>query len=81
MTNVRRSSRLRPGTGREYLIGRLEKGGHRELLAAVRADLISAYAAACEVGIVKRPRPLGSGSLNQRRRREFAISRALVDGC
>jgi hypothetical protein len=70
--------RLRPGTGRAYLLDRLERGGHVELLAAVEAGTLSAFAAAVEAGIVRRPRPLGTGSENARRRREYSIARAFA---
>jgi len=72
--------RLRPGTGRAYLLDRLERGGHVELLAAVEAGALSAFAAAVEAGIVRRPRPLGTGSENARKRREYAIARAFAGG-
>jgi len=68
--------RLRPGTGRAYLLDRLERGGHVELLAAVEAGTLSAFAAAVEAGIVRRPVPNGRGSTNEAKRREFAIRRA-----
>jgi hypothetical protein len=70
--------RLRPGTGRAYLLDRLERGGHVELLAAVEDGTLSAFAAAVEAGIVRRPRPLGTGSENARKRRECAIARAFA---
>ena len=68
--------RPRPGTGRAYLLDRLERGGHVELLAAVEDGTLSAFAAAVEAGIVRRPRPLGTGSENARKRREYAIAQA-----
>jgi hypothetical protein len=67
------------GTGRAYLLYRLQHGGHAELLAAVRAGKLSVYAAACEVGIVKRPTPSGAGSPNMAKRRAYAIAMAFVD--
>jgi hypothetical protein len=71
--------RLRPGTGRAYLLDRLERGGHVELLAAVEAGTLSAFAAAVEAGIVRRPVPNGRGSTNEAKRRAFAIARAYAD--
>ena len=49
--------RPRPGTGRAYLLDRLERGGHVELLAAVEAGTLSAFAAAVEAGDRPAPAP------------------------
>jgi hypothetical protein len=45
-------------------------------LAAIDAGALSVYGAACEVGYVTRPTPLGTGSPNARKRRDWAIARA-----
>jgi hypothetical protein len=71
----------RPGTSRPYLIFRLQQGGHHELLAAVEARRLSAYAAAVQAGIVRRPEArLTRGNSNRRKRIDFAIRRAFRDG-
>jgi hypothetical protein len=75
-----RNSPPKPGSNRAYLLYRLERDGHRELLAAVHGRRLSAYAAAEAAGIIKRPPPPGGvsvGSGNQRRRRDWAIYQAL----
>jgi hypothetical protein len=69
----------RPGTSRAYLLDRLERAGEVELLAAVEAGTLSAFAAAVEAGIVRRPVPNGRGSTNEAKRRAFAIARAYAD--
>jgi hypothetical protein len=64
------------GNSREYLLQRLERDGHHELLVSIAAGELSVYAAACEVGYVTRPTPSGNGSPNARKRREWAIRKA-----
>jgi hypothetical protein len=71
--------RPRPGTSRAYLLDRLERAGEVELLAAVEAGSLSAFAAAVEAGIVRRPVPNGRGSTNMAKRRAFAIARVFAD--
>jgi hypothetical protein len=68
------------GTSREYLCGRLRKGGHFALLAAVERGDLSAYAAAEEAGFVTRKATLETGSQNVLRRRMFAVRNALRNG-
>jgi len=65
------------GNSRGYLLQRLERDGHHELLAAIDAKMLTVYAAACEVGYVTRPEPTGRGSPNAAKRREWAIRKAL----
>jgi len=67
--------RLR-GNSREYLYGRLVRGGFTELLRAIDAGELSVFAAAAEVGLVRRPEPTGRGSPNARKRIDWAIHRA-----
>jgi hypothetical protein len=55
---------------------RLERDGHHELLAAIDAKMLTVYAAACEVGYVTRPEPLGTGSPNARKRIDWTIHQA-----
>jgi hypothetical protein len=71
--------RLKPGTGREYLLARLQRDGHRELLAAIAAGTLTPHAAAIAVGYI-RARPLSEtappGAANRRQRTDFEIDRA-----
>jgi hypothetical protein len=67
------------GNSYERLMELLERGGHTELLAAVKANRLSAYAACCEVGYRKRREPTGRGSENARKRRDWAIYQAYRD--
>jgi hypothetical protein len=55
---------------------RLERDGHHELLAAIDAKMLTVYAAACAVGYVTRPEPLGTGSPNARKRIDWTIHQA-----
>jgi hypothetical protein len=63
----------RAGTSKEYLLYRLEKDRHVELLAAVKAGKLSVHSAAIEANIIKRPEPLGIGSSSRRQKREWAL--------
>jgi hypothetical protein len=76
MPDNHKPSKPKAGTGRAYLLMRLEQGGHRELLAAVQNQMLSVYAAAIEAGIIKRPPSSGGGSGNARRRRNAAVFKA-----
>src|SRR5215831_3943986 len=67
--------RLR-GNSREYLYARLVRGGFHELLRAVDSGTLSVFAAAAEVGLVRRPEALGTGSPNARKRIDWAIHQA-----
>jgi hypothetical protein len=67
--------RLR-GNSAAYLRSRLERDGHIELLAAVDRGELSTFAAGVEAGYTKRPEPLGTGSQNARRRRDWTIAKA-----
>jgi hypothetical protein len=61
------------GTSREYLLDRLVRAGRPDLVEAVEAGFVSAYAVAVEMGWMKRPVPLGTGSQNQAKRRRFQL--------
>ena len=61
------------GNSHERLIELLERGGHVEMLAAVRAGHLSAFAACCELGYRKRPEPTGRGSPNAAKRRAWVM--------
>jgi hypothetical protein len=45
------------GRWRKYWLARLDRGGHAELAAKVRAGEITAYAAAKQVGWRRKPSP------------------------
>ena len=62
------------GTSRAYLIERLRREGHVDLLAAIDRRELSAYAAAVSLGWTTRHETNGRGSTNQARRREHALS-------
>ena len=53
-----RSLRVKAGENRDYILARLERDGHTELAAQVRAETMSAKAAADAVEMFKRPTPL-----------------------
>jgi hypothetical protein len=67
------------GTSREYLLDRLRRAGRPDLVEAVEAGLVSAFAVAVEMGWMRRPAPLGTGSTNQAKRREFRLAALIVD--
>jgi hypothetical protein len=45
------------GRGRAYILARLDRDGHTELAAKVRAGEMSAYAAALQLGWRRKPSP------------------------
>jgi hypothetical protein len=55
----------------------LEREGFDDWIAAIESGRISAYAAAVELGWVKRPPTLSGEKANQARRRRFNV-RALI---
>jgi hypothetical protein len=63
----------RYGTSRAYILARLRREGMTDLADAVKRRQVSAYAVACELGWQRRRKPLGTGSRNARRRREFQL--------
>jgi hypothetical protein len=68
------------GTSVEYLCKRLRDTGRLDLLAGVEAGRVSAYAAACEAGLITRKPNAGGGSSNQAKRRRFQLQRLLREG-
>ena len=68
---------LNRGNSVDYIIARLEREGLVHWIEAIRMRRISAFAAAVELGWVKRPRTLSGENCNQARRRAFDI-RALI---
>jgi hypothetical protein len=58
------------GTSAAYLLNRLRTEGRDDLIAAIEAGQISIFTAAETAGYVRRPEVLGTGSPNQRRKRQ-----------
>jgi hypothetical protein len=76
-----RSPNTRPtGLRRDYILARLERDGRKDLVAAIRANHVSAYTVAVELGWTKRPAPLGTGSGNFARRRQHQLRALTGDG-
>ena len=63
------------GTSRAYIIDRLLRAGRPDLVAAIEAGEVSAFAVAVELGWMKRRNLTGTGSTNQRKRREWKLYR------
>jgi len=61
------------GHSREYILARLEREGHTDWLAAIESGKLSAYAAAVELGWVKRPPTQRGQNSNQAKRRRFNV--------
>ena len=61
------------GNRRDYLLSRLRREGLDDLVAAVEDGVITPFEVAVALGWRKRPEPLGTGSTNQARRREFRL--------
>jgi hypothetical protein len=66
------SARLQ-GTSREYILDRLTRAGRPDLVEAVEAGVVSAFAVAVELGWLKRLNLTGTGSTNQAKRRRFQL--------
>jgi hypothetical protein len=58
------------GNSRAYILDRLERAGRHDLADAIRADRVSAFAVACQMGWSERPANIGNGSRNQAKKRE-----------
>ena len=65
------------GTSRAYLIDRLRREGHDDLVEAIEAGVVSAFAVAVELGWMRRPNLTGTGSTNQAKRRNFQLGRLM----
>jgi hypothetical protein len=64
---------LRPhGTSKIYILERLRREGRTDFISAIKADKISALAAAVELGWVNRP-PRRGGSHNRAKKREHEL--------
>jgi hypothetical protein len=69
------------GSGRrDYVLARLERDGFIGLAAAVRAGRVSAFATAIQLGWVKRPARLGTGSDNATKRRRLLLQSLIREG-
>jgi hypothetical protein len=65
------------GTGRDYLLSRLAREGHVDWLAAIAAGRLSPYAAAVELGWIRRAPTIAGERSHQAKRRRFSISRLI----
>ena len=63
------------GNSRAYIISRLQRIGRHDLVTAIEAGVISAYAVAIELGWITRPPNLGTGPTNQAKRRAIQMRR------
>jgi hypothetical protein len=63
------------GTSRDYLIRRLKEVGRTDMVAAIEAGHVSAFACAVEAGLRKRQPIAGTGSPNAAKRRAWAFYR------
>jgi hypothetical protein len=73
-TKGQRSADTRPtGLRRDYILARLERDGHKDLVEAICKGRVSAYTVAVELGWTKRPEPIGTGSTNAARRRQHQL--------
>ena len=61
------------GHSRQYILARLEREGFDDWLAAIESGKLSAYAAAVELGWVKRPPTQRGQNSNQAKRRRFNV--------
>jgi hypothetical protein len=65
------------GTGRDYLISRLAREGRADWLAAIAAGRLTPYAAAVELGWIRRAPTIAGERSHQAKRRRFSISRLI----
>jgi hypothetical protein len=68
------------GNSVNYILARLERDGRHDLVEAIRAGRVSAFAVAVELGWTARPENLGNGSGNQARRRRHQLSHIVAGG-
>jgi len=68
------------GTSATYILGRLRNEGRFDLVDAVESGRLSAFAAGEAAGYMKRPPVLGTGSPNQRRKRQHQLRALAGDG-
>ena len=68
------------GTSATYILGRLRDEGRFDLVDAVETGRLSAFAAGEAAGYVRRPEVLGTGSVNQRRKRQHQLRSLAGDG-
>jgi hypothetical protein len=67
------------GVRRDYILRRLERDGRHDLAQAIREDRVSAYSIAVELGWTKRAEPIGTGSINASKQRQYRL-RTLMNG-
>jgi hypothetical protein len=61
------------GTSRDYILSRLKREKLDHFIDAIEAGQVSAYAVAADLGWVGRPAVLGTGSVNQAKRRAHRL--------
>jgi hypothetical protein len=61
------------GTSRDYLIRKLKEAGRNDMVAAIEAGHVSAFACVVELGWRKRAPIQGTGSPNAAKRRAWAM--------
>jgi len=61
------------GNHRAYLLDQLRRAGRLDLVQAVEAGEVSAFAIATELGMRKRRPVLGTGSRNAAKRRAYRL--------
>jgi len=66
------TQRRQQGNSRAYLIGRLKRSNQADLAAAVEAGTVSAFAAAVQCGLAKRP-PSKAAVTHQARKRKIRL--------
>jgi hypothetical protein len=80
---IRGTLNSRGSNSSDYIVARLARDARdgvrtaAALLEGVRSGKISAYTAGCEMNYCKRPEPLGTGSENAAKRRDWALHKLL----
>jgi hypothetical protein len=71
--------RRQQGHSRSYILDRLKRENQTDFINAIERGELSAFAAAVELGWIKRPPTLGGSNTHQARKRGLRI-RAITDG-
>ena len=67
------------GVRRDYIVRRLQRDGHDDLAQAILAGHVSGYSIAVQLGWTTRAEPIGTGSINASKRRQYRL-RTLMNG-
>jgi hypothetical protein len=77
MSVIRRSSRISyaamGGTSVQYIVERLQRNGRPDLARAIISGRISAYSIAVALGWQRRKAIVGTGSMNESKRRAYRL--------